>query len=165
MTHTIPNSREAEESALGCVLIDHNALYDLAPFLRTHHFYIERHKWIWDAFLALDGRRASIDLVTVADELERHGKLAEAGGPAYLTRLVSNVPSSLNAESYGRIVTGTAARRAMIQAANKIATLAYDESKPIELCVSDAMAETSGLEILNNSANFVQLGDLLSRVI
>jgi len=165
MTLTIPHSREAEEAALGCVMIDHNALYDLAPFLRSHHFYIERHKWIWDAFLALDGRRSSIDLVMVADELERHGKLAEAGGPAYLTKLVSNVPSSLNAESYGRIVTGTAARRAMIQAANKIATLAYDESKPIELCVSDAMAETSGLEILNNSANFVQLGDLLSRVI
>src|SRR3990172_1180284 len=103
MTLTIPHSREAEEAALGCVMIDHNALYDLAPFLRSHHFYIERHKWIWDAFLALDGRRSSIDLVMVADELERHGKLAEAGGPAYLTKLVSNVSSFLNAENYWRI--------------------------------------------------------------
>lgn len=161
---SVPYSREAEEAALGCVLINPLTLYDLAPFLKPHHFYIHRHGWIWDAFLALDGRRAEIDLVTVADELDRHGRLAEVGGPAYLTHLVSNVPTSINAEHYGRIVSSHAARRAMLTAANKIAELAYDESKPVEQCIGDAISQTSGLEILNNSANFVNLGDLLSNV-
>lgn len=160
----IPHSREAEEAALGCVLIDPNALYDLAPFLRAHHFYIHKHQWIWDAFLALERRRASIDLVTVADELERHSQLAEIGGAAYLTSLVNQVPSSLNATHYGRIVEGHAARRALIKAANKIASLAYDEAKPIDECLSSAMAETSSLDILNNGHNFVTLGELLSDV-
>lgn len=161
---TIPQSREAETAVLGCVLIEPNSLYDLSPFLRAHHFYIRKHSWLWDTFIALDARRAPIDLVTVADELERHGHLAEIGGPAYLTMLVNQVPSSINAESYGRIVESHAARRAMISAANKIAQLAYDESQPIEQCISSAMAETAGLEILNNSTNFISLGDLLSNV-
>lgn len=158
----IPHSREAEEASIGAVLIDENRLYDLSPFLRSHHFYIHRHVWIWDAFLTLDARRTPIDVLTVAEELDRKGRLAEAGGPAYLTALVNQAPSSLNAESYGRIVEGHAARRAMIEAANKIASLAYDESKPIEDCIADASAETASLEILNNSQNFVKLGDLLS---
>jgi replicative DNA helicase len=161
---SIPQSREAEEAALGCVLINPLTLYELAPFLKPGHFYIHRHAWIWDAFLALDARRVPIDLLTVSDELDRQGKLGEVGGPAYLTSLVNQVPSSINAEHYGRIVAGHAARRAMLQAANKIAELAYDESKSVEECIGNAVAETSGLEILNNSADFVNMGDLLSSV-
>lgn len=161
---SVPYSREAEEAALGCVLINPLTLYELAPFLKSHHFYIHRHGWIWDAFLALDGRRVEIDLLTISEELDRHGRLAEVGGPAYLTSLVNQVPTSINAEHYGRIVAGHAARRAMLTAANKIAELAYDESKPIEQCLGDALSQTSNLEILNNSANFVNLGDLLSNV-
>ncbi len=161
---SIPQSREAEEAVLGCVFINPHCLYELAPFLKTHHFYIHRHGWIWDTFLALDGRRVPIDLLTVADELDRHGKLAEVGGPAYLTSLVNQVPTSVNAEHYGRIVASHAARRSMLQAANKIASLAYDEAKPIEECIGDAVSETSSLEILGNSSDFVNMGDLLSDV-
>lgn len=160
----VPHSREAEEAALGCVLINPNSLYELLPFLHAEYFYIHRNKWVWEAFLTLDNRRVPIDLLTVADELDRRGRLSEIGGPAYLTSLVNQVPSSINAEHYGRIVAGHAARRAMIQAANNIAGLAYNESKPIEECISGAIEETSGLEILNNSADFVSLGDLLSAV-
>jgi replicative DNA helicase len=161
---SVPQSREAEEAVLGCVLINPNTLYELVSFLKSHHFYIHRNAWIWDSFLALDERRTPIDLLTVSDELGRHGKLAEVGGPAYLTSLVNQVPSSINAEHYGRIVSAHAARRAMIQAANEIATLAYDTSKQIEQCIGDAVSQTSGLEILNNSSNFVNMGDLLSSV-
>ena len=161
---SVPQSREAEEATLGCVFINPNALYELAPFLHSSHFYIHRHSWIWDAFLALDARRVPIDLLTVADELDRRGQLGEVGGAAYLTSLVNQVPSSINAEHYGRIVAGHAARRAMIKAANRIAELAYDESRSIEECIGEAAAQTSGLEILNNSADFVNMGDLLSAV-
>jgi replicative DNA helicase len=161
---SLPQSREAEESVLGCVLINPNTLYELVPFLRPHHFYIHRNAWIWETFLALDERRVPIDYLTVSDELDRHGKLAEVGGPAYLTSLVNQVPSSINAEHYGRIVTSHAARRALLQAANKIAELAYDESKPIDQCIGDAISETSSLEVLGSSSDFVNLGDLLSDV-
>jgi len=100
----IPHSREAEEAVMGAVLINPEAFYDVTAFLEADDFYIHRHRWIWEAFTGLHEQRIPIDLLTVAEELDRKGRLTDVGGPAYLTALVNQVPTSLNAESYGRIV-------------------------------------------------------------
>src|SRR5437868_15487555 len=107
----VPHSREAEEAVVGAVFINPEVYYDVAQFLSADDFYIHRHKWIWDAFTSLHEQRIPIDLLTVSDELDRRGQLSEVGGPAYLTSLVNQVPSSLTAESYGRIVERHAIRR------------------------------------------------------
>ncbi|MDL1909681.1 replicative DNA helicase [Chloroflexi bacterium CFX6] len=132
-----PHSREAEEAVVGAVFINPEVYYDIAQFLTADDFYIHRHKWIWEAFNRLHEGRIPIDLLTVADELERRGQLGEIGGSAYLTSLVNQVPSSLNAESYARIVEGYSIRRKMIAAANQIASIAYNE----KTAVADVMDE------------------------
>ncbi|HEY6008146.1 MAG TPA: replicative DNA helicase, partial [Geobacteraceae bacterium] len=134
----IPHSREAEEAVVGAVLINPEAYYDVAQFLSADDFYIHRHKWIWEAYTRLHEQRIPIDLLTVAEELDRVNQLAEIGGPAYLTAMVNQVPSSLNAESYGRIVEGHAIRRKMINAANQIAALAYNESSVVDTVMDEA---------------------------
>ena len=126
-TPSIPHNREAEEAVVGAVFINPEVYYDVAQFLSADDFYIHRHKWIWDAFTSLHEQRIPVDLLTVSDELDRRGQLSEVGGPAYLTSLVNQVPSSLNAESYGRIVESHSIRRKMINAANQIASIAYNE--------------------------------------
>jgi replicative DNA helicase len=126
-TPSIPHNREAEEAVVGAVFINPEVYYDVAQFLSADDFYIHRHKWIWDAFTSLHEQRIPIDLLTVSDELDRRDQLSEVGGPAYLTSLVNQVPSSLNAESYGRIVESHSIRRKMINAANQIASFAYNE--------------------------------------
>ncbi len=126
-TPSIPHNREAEEAVVGAVFINPEVYYDVAQFLSADDFYIHRHKWIWDAFTSLHEQRIPIDLLTVSDELDRRDQLSEVGGPAYLTSLVNQVPSSLNAESYGRIVESHSIRRKMINAANQIASIAYNE--------------------------------------
>jgi len=135
---TIPHSREAEEAVVGAVLINPEVYYDVAQFLQADDFYIHRHKWIWEAFTGLHEQRIPIDLLTLTEELDRKGQLAEIGGPAYLTALVNQVPSSLNAESYGHIVEGHAIRRKMINAANSIASLAYDEGSTVDNVMDEA---------------------------
>ena len=125
-------SREAEEATIGSVLINPESYYDVAAFLKSDDFYIHRHQWIWEAFMRLHERRIPIDYLTVAEELNQMGQLAEAGGPAYLTALINNVPTSLHAEAYGRIVEENAIRRKMLVAANDIAKLAYQESVGVE---------------------------------
>ncbi len=135
---SIPHSREAEEAVIGAVLINPDVYYDVAQFLNADDFYIHRHKWIWEAFTRLHEQRTPIDLLTVADELDRMGQLVELGGPAYLTALVNQVPTSLNAESYGRIVEAHAIRRKMINAANRIASLAYDEGALVDTVMDEA---------------------------
>ena len=129
---TSPHSREAEEAVVGAVLINPEAYYDVAQFLKPDDFYIHRHRWIWSAFTRLHESRTPIDLLTVADELERAGQLEELGGPAFLTSLVNQVPTSLNAESYGKIVEAHSVRRKMIEAANRIASIAYDTGLGVE---------------------------------
>jgi replicative DNA helicase len=135
---TVPHSREAEEAVVGAVLINPEAYYDVAQFLNAEDFYIHRHRWIWEAFTRLHESRTPIDLLTVANDLERMGQLGEIGGPSFLTSLVNQVPTSLNAESYGKIVEGHSVRRKMITAANKIASLAYDT----ETGVDEVMGES-----------------------
>ena len=110
----VPHSREAEEAVVGAVLINPEVYYDVAQFLQADDFYIHRHRWIWEAFASLHEQRIPVDLLTLGEELDRKGQLAEIGGPAYLTTLVNQVPTSLNAESYGHIVESHSIRRKMI---------------------------------------------------
>ncbi len=129
----VPHSREAEEAVIGAVLINPEAYYDVAQFLKSDDFYIHRNQWIWEAFVALHDRNEAIDLVTVTEELGQQGHLADIGGAAYITKLINNVPSSLHAEAYGHRVEETAIRRRMISAANNIAKLAYEENLSLDL--------------------------------
>src|SRR5512135_3733479 len=101
---SVPHNREAEEAVVGAVLINPEVYYDVAQFLAADDFYIHRNKWIWEAFTRLHEQRIPVDLLTLSEELDRSNLLADVGGSAYLTSLINQVPSSLNAESYGRIV-------------------------------------------------------------
>jgi replicative DNA helicase len=137
-TPVIPHNREAEEAVVGAVLINPEAYYDLAQFLQPDDFYIVRHRWIWEAFNRLHERRIPVDFLTVTEELESAGQLGEIGGPAYLTALINQVPTSLHAEAYGRIVEAAAIRRRLLTAANQVATLAYNEGEVIENVMEEA---------------------------
>jgi replicative DNA helicase len=134
----VPHSREAEEAVVGAVFINPEVYYDVAQFLNADDFYIHRHKWIWEAFTSLHEQRIPVDLLTVSNELDKRNQLGEIGGPAYLTALVNQVPSSLNAESYGHIVEGHSIRRKMIDAANKIASIAYNEKTSVDDVMNEA---------------------------
>ena len=138
-TPSIPHNREAEEAVLGSVLINpEEALPLAAGILTAEDFYIQRHRWIWEACLALRERKVAIDMLTLSEELDRRGNLAEMGGPAYLTALINQVPTSLHAEEYARIVAAHALRRRMIKAANELARLAYDESIDVDSSLGEA---------------------------
>ena len=134
----IPHNREAEEAVVGAVLINPEAYYDLAQFLRADDFYIVRHRWIWEAFTRLHEKRTPVDFLTVSEELESAGQLEEIGGPAYLTALLNQVPTSLHAEAYGKMVEAAAIRRRLLTSANSIATLAYNEQESVENVIEES---------------------------
>jgi replicative DNA helicase len=166
--HIVPHSREAEESVLGSVMINPDTYYEVAQFLRSEDFYIHRHQWIWESFVRLNERRMPIDFLTVTEDLDQAGQLAEIGGPAYLTALVGNVPTSLHAEAYGRIVEETSIRRRMISAANDIAKLAYEESMTVDSAMDEAEKSIFGVSErrLNTALQPIQtvLSDYYERV-
>ncbi len=133
-----PHSRQAEEAVLGAVLIDSEAYFNIAQFLKPDDFYIIRNRWIWDAFTRLHERRQPIDYLTVCQELEQQNQLTELGGPAYIMSLINQTPTSLNAEAYGRLVEESSVRRRMLQAANELAKLAYDQKQSVDTIMDEA---------------------------
>ena len=135
---SIPNNLEAERAVLGSLMIDPDAMVKVASFLRAEDFFRERHAWLYEAMQALNERREPLDFVTIVDELERRNQLQEIGGPAFLTDLISNTPTSLYIDHYARIVERTAVLRRLIAAAGKIAELAYDESQDVDNVVDRA---------------------------
>ena len=145
MTPAIPHSKASEEALLGAVLIDPECFPDLAQFVGASDFYVHRNAWVWDAFRDLRERGEPIDVLTTIKALEACGQLAEIGGPAYLTALITQTPSSLNAEAYGRIVKQNAIRREMLAAANRLATSAYDMDLQTDKALVDTEREIDRL--------------------
>ncbi len=140
-----PHSRDAEEAVLGAVMINPEVYYDVAEFLRPDDFYIHRNRWIWEAFTRLHDQRIPIDFLTVSEALENSGQLAEVGGPAYLTALINNVPTTLHTVAYGHMVEAAATRRRMITAANEIAKIAYQEDLSVTTILDEAEKQIFGL--------------------
>ena len=139
---SVPFSREAEEAVLGAIQINPECIPQVHGIInRTEDFYIHRHKWIWEAICTLDDKKIPVDILTLSEELDRHGQLAEVGGPSYLTALVNQSPNSLHAEHYARIVHAHGVRRRMIAAANSVAQFSYDEELEIEDVVARSIEE------------------------
>lgn len=133
-----PQNREAEEAVLGSLLIDPDAIFEVANFLKSEAFHSVSNRWIYESILTLFGRGDPIDSLTLIEELRRREQLEEVGGESYIIGLVGVVPTSINVQSYGRIVEAAAVRRDLLRAASTIAQFAYDEDENINIVLDRA---------------------------
>lgn len=124
-------STQAEESLIGAVLINPGCFSEMK--VQPGDFFIRRLGWVWSAFEHLYNLEKAIDYLTVSEELERAGKLKELGGPAYLTSLINNTPSSLHAAEYADTVKDFARRRQWLEIASQTAKLAYNLEANLDL--------------------------------
>src|SRR5690349_18285576 len=137
-SQAIPYSQEAEEAVIGAVLVNPVAYFGVASFLQADDFFILRHKYIWQALTRLTDRSEPIDYLTLTQELKDMDKLAEIGGPAYLTQLINNTPTSIHGEMYGHLVERAATRRRLMSASDEIKALALNEEITIEQVINEA---------------------------
>lgn len=147
------HSIESEQALLGCVLIAPESFRALAAWMRADDFFLHKHRWLWEAFSALSAEGKAIDVITALNQLEAQKQLGEMGGMAYLTRLLTSVPNSLNAESYAVIVKDFSTRRALREAGAEIVRRAHDESKSVVEAVDEARAIVRGVEMRGAAAN------------
>jgi replicative DNA helicase len=129
-----PQSRESEDAVIGSILIN-PAAFEEVEYLTAADFYIVRNGWIWSAFEKLHKTESRIDILTVSVELDKMGWLDEVGGVAYLSVLVNNIPSTLHIEAYAKIIKDKARRRNLLEQANSLARMAYDERSDISVAV------------------------------
>ncbi len=130
-----PHSVEAEEAVIGSLLIDPDAIFDVASFLKPEAFYREQNRQLYRAIRDLYDRGEPVDLITLTQEMHNRGQLADIGGEATIIGLLNAVPTSANAEAYGRLVEADYLRRRLIRAASDIANHAYDKAESIEVVV------------------------------
>lgn len=98
------NTDEAEQSVLGAILLDEQALAPAVEILTEEDFLSVKHKAIWGAMIRLSDRGEPIDMVTMTRDLELAGQLEKAGGAAYLAELINVVPSAANIGTHCKLV-------------------------------------------------------------
>ena len=119
-TNVLPNNLEAEQSLIGCMLIDNEVLSEIADKLSDRDFYQESHQMIVSAILKVFYQRKPADLITLCDCLEKDGNLTKVGGIDYITELMQKVPSAANFRYYFDIVKRDSINRELIRASRNI---------------------------------------------
>jgi len=133
-----PHNIEAEEAVIGSLLIDSEAIFKIATFLQPEDFFDEKKQWLYDACLSLYQRSEAINQITLAHELARQGKLDRVGGAAYLSHLISIVPTSLHIEYYAQIVSNLSIMRRLINVGSQIAAIGYEADADSNVALSKA---------------------------
>lgn len=129
----LPYSNKAETAVLGALLLNPDKLMDVSNIISPEAFFVHRHRWVFEAMIYLHRNNEPIDYLTVSDLLKRQSKLEDIGGDSYLTKLINNVPTSLHAEAYARLIKRDFVRRKSFEAANGIAKIAGKELNTSEL--------------------------------
>ena len=123
---TLPYHIESEEAVLGCFLIDPAYALSYASELHPEHFYLQKHRWIYESIVRI-AESARVDFLTLTSDLEQRNLLEAVGGVTYISQLINAVPSAIGIESYISIIVKAAHHRGLIGVAEDIARMAYAE--------------------------------------
>lgn len=152
-----PHDDLAEKSLLGAILIDKDAMVDVAEFLHSQFFYNSRHADIYSAMLSLYESHEPIDVVTVTAQLKKEGKLRSCGGTTYLSELLGIVPTSAHAERYGRIIQENYTKRQLIAAAAKITESAFQDEGDAKRVLDHAEQEIFSISQESMRRDFIPI--------
>jgi replicative DNA helicase len=156
-----PHNLEAEQALLGSILLRSDVLHDIADIVSPEVFYADKHRTIFRAMLDLTSKGNPIDLLTLSSRLGEVGDLERIGGSNYLTELVSLVPTASNAEHYAQITQKKYMMRRLIEAAEGIHGLGYDDASELEQIIDQAEKKLYEVTQDTQGSKYVQLKDLL----
>src|SRR5512136_827826 len=143
-----PQNVEAEQSVLGGILIENDAINKVMEILTPEDFYRDAHRKIYNAMINLSSRDEPADLITLTNELRKINQLDSAGGASYITSLIDSVPTAANIEYYAKIVKEKSILRQLIQTATEIITESYQDRSDVESFLDEA--ERSIFQISEN---------------
>lgn len=156
-----PQNLEAEQSVLGAILIDNNALTRCLEILDPEDFYKGSHRKIFFAMTDLFDKNEPIDLITLTDQLKKNDELEAVGGIAYLSLMVNMVPTAANVKYHSHIVREKALLRGLVQSANEIASKVYEDNLDAEDLVDYAERSIFKISDKRVKASFVSLKEVI----
>jgi replicative DNA helicase len=156
-----PHNNEAEQSVIGAIFLEPQALLTASEVLVPEDFYRIAHQKIFTTMLNLSDRGQAIDVVTVTEELSAKKELEDVGGISYLTEIANSVPTAANIVHYANIVEEKALLRRLIRVATTIVEDGYTREDEVEALLSEA--EKNMMEVSNrkNAGDFKHIKDVL----
>lgn len=151
-----PQAVDLEETVLGALMLEKDALTTVIDILKPESFYKDAHKEIYAAIVTLFNNSEPVDLRTVASQLRKDGKLEFVGGAYYIADLTTKVNSAANIEYHARIVSEQAIKRELIRISSEIQHDAYEDTTDVFSLLDrteQALFEVSESNIRKNYAD------------
>ncbi len=156
-----PQNLEAEQSLLGSLMLDPEAIFKVVDFLRPSDFYKKAHQDIYEAIVFLLNRREAIDLLSVSALLKEKKLLDNMGGKSYLTSLVNSVPTASHVADYANIVCKKRILRDLISFGQEISLSAYEEDRDVDHLLDEAEKKIFSIAQGSSRKNFSPIRDML----
>jgi replicative DNA helicase len=160
---SLPQSIEAEQSVIGSMIIDRNAIAKVLESLEEEDFYRDGHKVIYRTILEMFRNDIAVDLLTLLEYLKSTDMLERAGGVTYITELSSSVPTTANLSAYIKIVSDKSTLRKLIKSSTTIIEESYNNQSNVEDVVDSAEKKIFNIAEKRTSKDFEQLSDVLER--
>lgn len=157
-----PHDANAEKSVLGGMLIDANAVNNVAEILQPKHFYYPEHARIYEAILTLFDKSKPIDVVTLAAQLKEEGQLKKVGGSSFLSDLIETVPTSAYVKSYAEIVKDSYVKRKLITMASQLVEQSFNEKGDVRELMNVAETEIFALSQSFLKRDFTEIKEVLA---
>ena len=157
-----PQNIEAEQSLLGCLLLDKEAIFKTVDILHADDFYYNNHKHIFEAMVELFNNQEPIDIITLSNKLEERKLISEIGGRTYLAQLSNTVATAANVSYYANLIQKKATLRRLQISASEIMDLSFEEERDIDEVLDQAEKKIFGVsrKFLKNS--FLGIDSLLT---
>ncbi len=156
-----PQSVEMEQSVLGAILLENEALVKVLELLDARDFYQEAHRWVFQAMIELFEENVPIDLLTVTERLRKRDRLEAVGGAAYLAELVELVPTAANVWHHARVVREKAVLRGLIQTATSIVTDSYEDADDVDILLDRAEQAIFEISQRKATSGFLHINAIL----
>ncbi len=157
-----PQNVESEKALLGSIMLRPESLSEIMDIIRPEAFYSEKHKIVFVSMTELYNRHEPIDMLTVSARLKETGELDRIGGLSYLTEIVNVVPSSSNVEHYAQIVNKKHVMRRLIEAAEHVSSLGYEEAEELEYILDKAEKKIYEVTNTTGSGKYTEIGAALA---
>ncbi len=160
-----PQNLTAEQSVLGALLMDKNAIPKVIEIVRPEAFYRDAHRYIYEAVLKLFDVGEPVDSITVTDLLKKEGRLETAGGAVYITDLINSVPTAANVEHYAKIVEEKATLRRLIDVGTNIVQEAFNEPEDVNQILDNAEKNIFNIALNRIKEGFYKIDSVLKKVL
>ena len=161
MDRVPPHNHEAEQSVIGAIFLEPQALITASEILIPEDFYRTAHQKIFQTMLTLSDQGKAIDVVTIAEELSAKKEIEDVGGLAYISELANAVPTAANIVHYAKIVEEKALLRRLIRVATKIVESGYAGDDEVEVLLSEAEKNVLEVSKRKNAGDFKHVKDVL----